>query len=330
SPTGGNVYHERLVVALSELGIGGRIVRVGAGWPDGTAADRGRLVAALRDHPVTLVDGIVAGNAPLELAAAPGRIGVLVHLPLADEQGLSPDRARSYRASERAALAVADVVLCPSRRVALELAKSYDRANAIVAEPGVDLAPVAAGSTPPHLLWLGAVTATKNPLRFVEALSELTDLDWTAALVGAERDPAVGAQVRRAMTALEGRVMVTGALVAAELEREWVRTDLLVSTSVVETYGLVVAEALAHGIPAVVPAGTGAVEALGEVDGLPPGRAADPAELVPELRRWLSDPGRRRRWRERALRRRSTLPSWAATARVVRDALLIRDDPPGG
>jgi hypothetical protein len=79
-----------------------------------------------------------------------------------------------------------------------------------------------------------------------------------------------------------------------------------------------------------VPAGTGAVEALGEVDGLPPGRAADPAELVPELRRWLSEPERRGRWRERALRRRARLPTWDATARVVRDALLIGDGSSGG
>ena len=58
--------------------------------------------------------------------------------------------------------------------------------------------------------------------------------------------------------------MVPGILVGQALDQKWDTADLLVLTSRIETYGLVVVEALARGIPAVVSAGTGAVEALQE------------------------------------------------------------------
>ena len=62
-----------------------------------------------------------------------------------------------------------------------------------------------------------------------------------------------------------------GPLEGAALARQWARTDLLLLPSTTETYGMVVTEALAHGVPAVVAAGTGAVEAL---DGTPGPRGA--------------------------------------------------------
>ena len=91
------------------------------------------------------------------------------------------------------------------------------------------------------------------------------------------------------------RVRLTGRLTGSALAEVWAATDLLVSTSRVETYGLVVAEALAHGIPAVVPAGTGAVESLGRVDGLPPGQSVDPDAIVGDAARLADDAAASRR-----------------------------------
>ena len=90
-------------------------------------------------------------------------------------------------------------------------------------------------------------------------------MDWSARLVGGDTvDPDYTVRVRAAITdhGLTDRVAVTGPLVGAELAAEWFATDLLVHPSWSETYGIVVLEALAHGVPAVVVSGTGAVEAL--------------------------------------------------------------------
>ena len=127
-----------------------------------------------------------------------------------------------------------------------------------------------------------------------------------------------------------------GLLAGKALDREWDATDLLVLPSRIESYGLVIGEALARGIPAVVTAGTGAVEALEQgatsraeaswdrPSGATPGAAipaGDPASLAGMLRRWLSEPTVRRAWRQAALARRDTLPGWQQTAAAALDYL---------
>jgi glycosyltransferase involved in cell wall biosynthesis len=329
APTGGNIYNVALVESLRVAGVDARVVRVGAGWPEGSAADRALLRSALSDSSSVLVDGIVAGNAPEEIGAAVAsgrRVAVLVHLPLAEEVGLSGAKSRRYLARERATLADAYAILCPSRHTALALAERYGRRDAVVAPPGTDPASVAHGSSPPHLLCLGAITPSKNQLGLLAALARLRHLDWSASIVGStSASPRYAAAVAAALAAgpggIGGRVRLTGILTGAALEKVWAATDLLVCTSRVETYGLAVAEALAHGIPAVVPAGTGAVESLGRVDGLPPGRSVDPDGLDDVLHGWLTEPELRDDWRRRALIRRTTLPHWSETAEIVRAAI---------
>ncbi|MGB8379824.1 MAG: glycosyltransferase, partial [Dermatophilaceae bacterium] len=163
----------------------------------------------------------------------------------------------------------------------------------------------------------------------LRALERLDDLEWTAAFVGRPASGAAAQEWERhaAASPVRGRVEVPGPLVGPELEREWSRTDLLVLPSRVETFGLVVTEAFAHGIPALVGAGTGAVEAL-VGDGLdpPPGAAADPSDpeaLAAALRAFLADPQVRDGWRQHALARRERLRPWSETAREVLAALPV-------
>jgi glycosyltransferase involved in cell wall biosynthesis len=88
---------------------------------------------------------------------------------------------------------------------------------------------------------------------------------------------------------------------------------------------MAVAEGLARGLPAIATDVGGHPEALGTADdGALPGAlvpVGDPAALGREVRRWLSAADQRERWREAALRRRSALGSWAATATAVDEVL---------
>ena len=153
----------------------------------------------------------------------------------------------------------------------------------------------------------------------------MADLPWSCVVAGAlDREPDVVAALRGQLSqeGLTDRVHLVGALRGADLEGAYAAADLLVLPSHVETYGMVVTEALAHGLPVVATAVGGLPEALGEArpDGgrpgllVPPGR---PEELADALRSWLTDGDLRERLRRRALRRRLRLSPWSRTVEDV-------------
>ena len=332
-PTGGNVYNRALIAELGALGIDVRLQKLAGPWPDGDASTHLGLARALRATPACLVDGIVACGSPDVVAAAVESghaVTIVVHLPISDELGLEPARRQRFALLESKAVHAASGVLCSSRWAAVEVARRYGRSDVGVAIPGVTPAAVARGSLDsglPHLLSLASLTPTKDQLTLVRALAQLADLPWTADLIGSDlADPGYAVQVRTEIAAagLAERITVPGILVGQALDQKWDTADLLVLTSRIETYGLVVVEALARGIPAVVSADTGAVEALREgattERAEAPGtgvRAGDPQSLSVVLRRWLTEPMLRHSWRQVALARRDTLPGWQQTAEAV-------------
>ena len=325
-PTGGHVYNDHLLREWEANGVPVVLQRVDGGWPHPSAIEQARLQSTLTRYPVVLVDGLVGAACPDEVAAAESagtRVVILVHLPLPAEPGLTAAEQARLADCEERALQVASGVVATSSWAARDLQRRYRLGQVAVALPGADQAAVSVGSTPPHLLVLAAFTPGKNHATLLRALEQLEDLAWTAAFVGRRAAGTVAHSWERQAGAspVRRRVEVPGPLVGPALEREWSRTDLLVLPSRVETFGLVVTEALAHGIPAVVGAGTGAVEAL-VGDGLtpPPGAAADPSDpdaLAAAIRSFLADPHVRVGWRRHALARRKQLRPWSETAREV-------------
>jgi hypothetical protein len=366
--SGGNAYNAALAHGLTGLGAALNILPVDGHWPVGSEEERRRLAGVLLEggtegaagEPVTIVDGLVALGAPhaVEEAAAAGKQAwILVHMTLPEHPDL-----------EGRALAAAAGVICTSSTAAAELRSRHGSAPngsapngsapIRVALPGTSAAPLAAGSSPPHVVAVAALLPNKDQLLLLEALAGIKDLHWTAALVGSDSaDPAYADAVRGAIIrlGLAGRVSVRGELTGQALEAEWDRADLSLLISRAEAYGMVVTESLARGIPVVVRAGTGAVEALAagspgrseapdggaaadagaEPDGgaaagagaepALPGAAVvlgtDPAPLEAALRTWLTDPELRSRWREAAQAARKRLPGWDTTARTVLDAI---------
>ncbi|WP_344553899.1 glycosyltransferase family 4 protein, partial [Pseudokineococcus marinus] len=348
--SGGSAYERRLVDAVGDLGVDARLVPVPGDWPGGGAEDRERLLAAVLDasaEGVVLVDGLVGSGAPdvLERARDAGvRAHLLVHLPLHEETGLASARAEHLAGLEALALAVVAGAVAPSAWLAARLPRAAGGAAppVVVARPGTDAAAPAAGSSPPFLLHLAAVVPRKAQDVVVAALARLTDLPWTAGLVGDDRrDPAYTARVQAAVEAhgLADRVAVTGAVGGAALDAVRHAADLVLLPSRAEPWGMAVAEGLARGVPAVVAAGTGSAEVLGVGEGDAPEGGAEetadlPGALVPAgdavalehaLRRLLTgadDPaGPLGRARAAARRRGAELPGWEATARAVVDGL---------
>jgi glycosyltransferase involved in cell wall biosynthesis len=343
-PTGGNVYNQNLVAELRALGLDVRLHKLAGHWPEGDVSTHAMLARALRATPSCLVDGIVASGSPEVIAAAVGSghaVTVVFHMPISDEIGLELAQRHRYAALEAMSVRAASGVLCSSGWSAAELRRRYGRTDIGVALPGVTPAAVSRGSQdsgPPHFLMLATLTPTKDQLTLVSALAQVADLPWTAALVGsdrADRDYAARLRAEVAAAGLGERITVPGTLLGEALAQEWDAADLLVLPSRTETYGMVIVEALARGIAAVVTEDTGAIEALQQgatpLSAATPGKvfpAGDPVTLAAVLRSWLTEPTLRSAWRQAALARRDTLPGWQQTAEAVLAYLDRPRNPP--
>jgi glycosyltransferase involved in cell wall biosynthesis len=316
-PSGGNVYDRRV---CRELAAGGWTVHEhGVAGGDALA----QTVGGLPDGATVLLDGLVASGEPEALVPHAGRLRqvVLVHMPL----GHLADGA--VRARERAVLRAADAVVTTSAWTRRRLAELYDLdpERLHVAAPGVDAADVTPGSADGRaLLCVAAVIPAKGHDVLLDALAATSDLPWRCTCVGSlQRDPAFADALRRRSPG--GRVRFTGPRTGGQLERAYAGADLLVLPSRAETYGMVVTEALARGLPVVATDVGGVPEALGAApDGTRPGLLVGPGDataLAGALRAWLTDGGLRTRLRRAAQQRRATLRGWPATASVIAGVL---------
>ena len=303
-------------------------------WPRPDAASCAALadvVERIPDDAVVLLDGLVASAAPEVLVpqASRLRLVVLVHMPLGHRP--ADDAAEEARTREGAVLSA-----CRRRRHD----QRVDPAPAAGAVPVAGRAGArrragrrrrrarARDGGGGALLCVAAVTSGKGHDVLLDALATTTDLPWHCVCVGSlDRDPAFVERLRR--RALDGgladRVRFPGPRTGADLDRSYAAADLLVLASRAETYGMVVTEALARGLPVVAADVGGLTEALGHgADGTRPGLLVppgDPAALGAALRAWLGDADLRGRLRRAARERRESLSRWSTTTSVLAGVL---------
>ncbi len=330
-PSGGNAYDRRVCRGLAETGWSVREHAVPGSWPRPDAAAYAALAGVIQgipDDAVVLLDGLVASTAPKVLVPQASRLRLvaLVHMPL----GHDPADGGA-RTQEGAVLSAAASVVTTSRWARRTLLELYelpgDRIH--VAEPGVDAADLAPGTARARaLLCVAAVIPGKGHDVLLDALATVTDLSWQCPCVGRlDGDPAFAEGLRRRVleSGLGDRVSFPGPLSRADLAGSYRAADLLVLASRAETYGMVITEALAHGLPVVATEVGGVPEALGHgADGVRPGLLVppgDPAALGAAQRAWLDDAALREWLRRAAAERRASLCGWSTTASVLAGVL---------
>jgi glycosyltransferase involved in cell wall biosynthesis len=326
-PSGGNAYDRQVCRGLAAAGWSVHVHEVPGSWPWPDAPSYAALVDCLSgipDRALVLVDGLVASPAPEVLVPEARRLRVvaLVHMPLGE--GAAEDGVREREGAVLSAAASVVTTSAWARRVLLQLySLPTDRVQ--VAEPGVDAAELAPGSAAAGaLLSVAAVIPGKGHDVLLDALATLTGLRWQCLCVGSlERDPIFVDRLRRRIVAagMEGRVRFSGPQAGAELAASYGAADVLVLPSRAETYGMVVTEALARGLPVVAADVGGVPEALGHgADGVRPGLLVPPDDAGAfgnALRAWLEDADLRRRLRRAARERRESLAGWSTTTSVV-------------
>lgn len=335
-PTGGYAYGRRVLELLPRHGIAVTHLELPGSYPNPTAPDLARtaaLIAATPERAVLLIDGLAYGAMPADLVRGMGRaIVALVHHPLCLEAGVPPDRAAELRALETAALALARRVVVSSPTTAATLVADFGvpAGHITVAEPGTDPAPRARGSGLPckRLLAVGSIVPRKGYDVLVAALAAdaraHAGSDWQLDIVGAlDRSPATVDALRAQVAAagLDRRVRIVGPLDSASLDRVYAGADMFVMSSHYEGYGMVLAEAMARGLPIVTTTGGAAAETVPDAAALkvPPG---DAAALGSAIRRMIDDAALRARIADAAWATGQRLPSWDDTARLISETLL--------
>jgi glycosyltransferase involved in cell wall biosynthesis len=332
-PSGGNTYDRRICDGLTQVGWDVREVAVPGNWPWPDTEAEAALAAAMRripDGTAVLVDGLIASTSPAVLVPHARRLPlvVLVHLPLGD--GPPGHHIADAKAREGAVLSAARAVVTTSRWTREQLLDLYSLPNVFVAEPGVGKAELAIGtSSGGHLLSVGAVTPHKGHDVLLSALARVVDLPWECVCVGPlDRDVDFVDRLRRQAfdDGIGDRVRFTGSRTGAGLDLAYAEADVLVSASLAETYGMVITEALARGVPVIASAVGAVPSALGrEPDGRRPGLLVPPGDevaLSEALRSWLSDSQLRSSARQAARARRLTLSGWPDTTERIAHVLV--------
>jgi glycosyltransferase involved in cell wall biosynthesis len=336
SLTGGYAYDRHIIDGLRADGQDVTVMSLGGGfpWPDAATLDHAAgQIAAIADGATVVADGLALGVIPDIVARHARRLHwvALVHHPLALETGLSAARAQQLFDSERRALAAVSRVIVTSPATALALEPYGVAASCIeVIEPGTHAVLLAHGSahgsvqSPSRsdsaradhdglsLLCVATVTPRKGHDILIDALAGLRDRPWRLDCVGSlTRDAAAAHALRQAIArhGLVERVWLHGEVSEARLAAHYAQADAFVLASFHEGYGMVLSEALAHGLPIVstragaipdtVPAGAGLL--------VPPG---DAAALRVALARLMDEPALRASLAAGAQAARAHLPGW--------------------
>jgi glycosyltransferase involved in cell wall biosynthesis len=331
TPTGGYAYDRRVVEELRGRGWQVDVINIGDGFPRPSATQLAKAHDMLAYTPVDVpivIDSLAFGvmNKEASLLAQTHTLVALVHHPLALETGLSPQDAESLRASERAALAQARHTITTSALTVDILIADYGvpRQTITVALPGNDPMPPAMPSTDGtcRLLTVGSIVPRKGYDVLIAALAQIADLPWQLTIVGdPTRSPETATALIRAVqhTGIAGKISFAGVLNDDALVAEYAHSDVFVTASHFEGYGMAVAAAIASGLPVVATAGGALSQTIGNAGLLV--AANDAGALAAGLRGVIADAKIRAQMRNTSLAASKMLPTWSDTAAFFAAAL---------
>ncbi|MCW4153042.1 glycosyltransferase family 4 protein [Halomonas sp. 18H] len=340
--TGGYRYDARLIDGLRERGWQVDVHELAGQFPEGDDLARQSLdeaLAALPDGHAVVIDGLALGNLGEVAAPHAERLDItgLVHHPLGDEAGLASSLSEQLLSREAQILNRLQRIVVTSPFTARRLAElGVDATPITVVEPGVEAAPPAesawpaAASQAPRLLCVATLTPRKGHLMLLEALAALRHRDWHLECIGDDRrDVSHGHAIRERIAALglEERVTLSGSLDEHALAETYQQSDLVLVPSWYEGYGMVVTEALAHGLPLVATLG-GALR-----DTVPPAASwrvepGDSGAFAAALDQWWCAEAREPR-RRAAIEARASLVSWDTVVTRFAGALSQASTMPG-
>ena len=341
--TGGYIYDAQIVSALRDQGWEIDVVGLAGTFPDADAEAAEALTQALEslpDQASVVIDGLAMGALPKVVAQHAQRLEItaLLHHPLGDELGLNEADQQRFHRSELTALAPVARIIVTSHFTARrlpELAALYAmplNASVTVVEPGVAQAPISPAAEPDEtlrLLCVATLTPRKGQDILVQALSGVAGNHWQCDCYGGARDTAFTQRVQQLIdqNGLQSAVKLHGECDSETLEAAYRSAHALVLPSWYEGYGMVVTEALAHGLPVITTTGGALRDTLPTGAGL----SVEPGDvdaLQGALCRFCHDDELRQQLRQGAAQARDALSDWQEAGDKFAAALTSPADSP--
>lgn len=344
--TGGYLYDRLVIDGLRARGVAVDVRSLDAGGTRAAIAESLRMTAELarlgaEPGRTVVIDELCHPRVALAALVNRARgsngarlVALVHHLAASERTGA---RAAARWAVESALIHAAETVIATSETTSNVLsAAGVSRERMRVVRPGRDrlgerLSPRERwNGGDVKLFFVGAIAPRKGVLELIEAFGAVSE-EATLTLVGpADRAPAYAARVHAAAAGYTrsgerpARMRVLGEIGDAALARELAEHDVLVLPSRYEGFGIVLAEALSHGL-AVVASTAGAIPEVvrdgAEAILVSPG---DGPALASALRRVVREHGLRAEMQTRALERARELPTWRETKQAFAEALGAR------
>jgi len=277
--TGGYIYDRKIISGLA--GDGHRVIVHNPGndfpFPGRGSLDRCRKIfKSLEPGEPVIIDSLALGpsEAIISSLVDPSPLIALVHLPLFMNPSFSERETHYFRLLETRAWSKMAVIIAVSLHT-----------KQIIQECGVDsskvqvISPRAESLTrkenyplaPRNLLCVANYTGNKGHLMLVEALFNLKNSDWIVRCYGdKKREGGYFAKLQQTVNSkgLQNRILFKGSLPHEALPEVYLSSDLFILPSEYESFPMVLAEALMHGIPVIAAEAGGIPEVVPDGAGL--------------------------------------------------------------
>ena len=324
-PTGGYQYDLQIVTCWQRANRNVEIISLPGDYPFPDKKSKQAaldIASGLEGFDCIVVDGLAGGSFPdlLKKLSKLGPVVSLVHHPLCLENGLSEDQQTELKRNEGAGLAFVCGVITTSTATAETVIElfGYDKQSIKTVEPGVKIGNIAepwnGGAI--KLLCVASLIERKGHKYLIEALSTLVELNWELDCYGSDLyDPVLSKALlsATAQNQLDHRIRFHGSVDQVTLEKAYTKAHIFVLPSLYEGYGMVLSEAIVHGLP-IISTNAGAIpttvpEGCGIL--VPPTEAAP---LADALRRLIEEQEFRQTIRQNAIAAAASFKSWEQSA----------------
>ncbi len=258
--SGGNIYNDRLISAMERMGNNVNLI-VADDW------QQCKIKLQAIENQLILADSLVLCKWASELQAGsyPG-IVPFIHMPPEMMESCEDTFAEKDKTDEYWSEFM-HMIVTSAYTKSFYMYKGLKENFITILEPSLSLVfqKEKYRNKPFTLINVGNVIPGKNQLTLIKILSKLVEYDWQLTIAGdLEADREYSRKVQEALQKnnLQSRIVLAGAMDKQALTGIYSEADLLVSTSVFETFGMNIYDALCGGLPAVALAGGGIQHAM--------------------------------------------------------------------